>query len=166
VVEAGIAMDSGGTEPLDRPLVLQVGPAELIEATRKMLRAQPQAAASDAGLAIARANLLRAYQSGVTLVTGTDSGNPGLVHGPAIHRELELWVAAGIPPVVALEAATYNAARLLHAESRFGIIAKGREANLLIVDGDPLTDIRQTESIQQIIFRGERVDRSDLFDQE
>ncbi len=165
-VDAGIALDNGNTEPLDRPLVLQVGPAALVEATRKMIREQHGGSGSGTGLLVARSNLLRAFQSGVTLVTGTDSGSPGLVHGPAIHRELQLWVDAGVPTEAALQAAMYNAARLLHSDSRFGIIAKGRDADLLIVDGDPLTDIRQTESIQQIIFRGERVDRSDLFNQE
>jgi imidazolonepropionase-like amidohydrolase len=110
----------------------------------------------------ARANLLHAWEAGVTLVTGTDSGYPGLLHGPALHRELQLWVDAGIPPAVVLQAATYNAARLLRATDRIGLIGKGRDATLLIVNGDPLKDIRQTESIQQVIFRGERVDRSDL----
>jgi imidazolonepropionase-like amidohydrolase len=79
---------------------------------------------------------------------------------------LQLWVAAGIPPAVALQAATYNAARLLRATDRIGVIEKGRDATLLIVNGDPLKDIRQTESIQQVIFRGERVERADLFNEE
>ena len=51
-------------------------------------------------------NLMAAWRTGVMLVTGTDSGNPTLFHGPAIHRELQLWVAAGIPATVALQAAT------------------------------------------------------------
>ena len=85
---------------------------------------------------------------------------------PHCTANLQLWVDAGIPPAVALQAATYNAARLLHATDRIGLIEKGRDATLLIVDGDPLKDIRQTESIQQVIFLGERVDRSDLFNEE
>jgi imidazolonepropionase-like amidohydrolase len=98
------------------------------------------------------------------LVTGSDSGNPLVIHGPAIHRELQLWVQAGIPIPVALQAATYNAARLLRIENRTGLIRKGLEANLLLVDGNPLTDIKQTESIQRVIFKGERIDRPDLFE--
>ena len=105
-----------------------------------------------------------AWRAGVTLVTGTDSGNPLLLHGPAIHRELQLWVAAGIPPEIALQAATYNAARLLRAEGRMGLIEKGRVANLFLVDGNPLKDIKQTESIQKVIFEGERIDRAGLFE--
>jgi nucleotide-binding universal stress UspA family protein len=55
---------------------------------------------------LAAQNLATAHRAGVTLVTGTDSGNPLLVHGPAIHRELQLWVQAGVPPSIALQAAT------------------------------------------------------------
>jgi imidazolonepropionase-like amidohydrolase/ABC-type multidrug transport system permease subunit len=166
MLEALNAFSTGSTETLDRPLVLQVGPANLIDATRQLIQSQASQRNQPFDTAIARANLLRAWRDGVTLVTGTDSGNPGLIHGPALHRELQLWVDAGIPPAVALRAATYNAATLLRATDRIGLIAKGRDATLLIVDGDPLKDIRQTESIQQVILQGERIDRSDLFDQE
>ena len=54
------------------------------------------------------------------LVTGSDAGNMLVFHGPTVHRELQLWVEAGIPPAVALQAATLNAARLLRAAQRIG----------------------------------------------
>lgn len=111
-------------------------------------------------------NLVRAWKEGVLLVTGSDAGNPLVLHGPAIHRELQLWVAAGIPPMVALQAATYNAAKLLRADDRIGLIKKGRDASLILVDGNPLKDIKQTEAIQILIFKGQRLDRTELFDQE
>ena len=166
VTEAVTDFGTGNTAPLDRPLVQQAGPANIIEATRKLIQAQAGLPHRSSALEMARANLLRAWHAGVTLVTGTDSGNPGLIHGPAIHREMQLWVEAGIPPAVALQAATGNAAKLLRATDRIGLIAPGRDATLLIVNGNPLKDIQQTESIQQVIFRGERVDRSDLFNDE
>jgi imidazolonepropionase-like amidohydrolase len=108
-------------------------------------------------------NLKRTYESGVTLVTGSDAGNLLVFHGPTIQRELQLWVAAGIPPGVALQAATWNAARLLRADSRLGLVAKGHDADLLIVDGNPLTDITATERISLVVFKGERVRRAALF---
>ena len=111
-------------------------------------------------------NLLAAMRAGVTLATGTDSGNPTLFHGPAIHHELQLWIEAGIPPAVALQAATYNGAQLLRAADRMGLIKQGYEANLLLVDGNPLKEIAVTERISMVMFKGERVDRSDLFDQQ
>ena len=99
------------------------------------------------------------------LVTGTDSGNPQMIHGPGIHRELQLWVEAGIPPEAALRAATYNGAKLLRVDDRMGLIRKGYEANLLLVDGNPLKDISVTERISMVVFKGERLDRTELFDQ-
>lgn len=113
-----------------------------------------------------RQRLLEAYRNGAVLAIGTDSGNPLIIHGPAIHRELQLWVAAGIPPAAALQAATYNAARLLHADQRIGLVREGYDANLLLIDGNPLQDISSTEHISAVIFRGERIDRSDLLKQE
>jgi imidazolonepropionase-like amidohydrolase len=88
-----------------------------------------------------------------------------LIHGPAVHRELQLWVQAGIPPAEALKAATRNAAVLLGAGSRLGLIQPGFEATLIVVDGNPLEDISATERISTVIFKGERIDRPDLFDQ-
>jgi imidazolonepropionase-like amidohydrolase len=115
---------------------------------------------------VARANLMNAWKAGVTLVAGSDAGNPLVWHGPTIHRELQLWVEAGIPTAVALQAATYNAARLLRADDRLGSIRKGHDATMLLIDGNPLKDIKLTENIRSLIFKGERVDRPDLFTQE
>jgi imidazolonepropionase-like amidohydrolase len=114
---------------------------------------------------VAMDNLRRAHQAGVRIAAGTDSGSILLAHGPAIHRELALLVKAGLPPTAALIAATSNGARLLGADGRLGLIEPGREATLLVVDGNPLEDITATERISLVLFRGERVGRSDLFDQ-
>ena len=78
---------------------------------------------------------------------------------------MQLWVQAGISPAVALQAATLNAARLLGAENKFGYVRPGTDADLLVVDGNPLEDITATERISMVIFKGERIDRSTLFDQ-
>ncbi|HXF27879.1 MAG TPA: amidohydrolase family protein, partial [Bryobacteraceae bacterium] len=169
VAEAFQDLRQGSIEPLQRPLVLQVGPASLIDATKKyVLEHQKENGAHPAISSLEQGiqNLQRAYRDGVTLVTGTDSGNFLVVHGPALHRELQLWVQAGIPPAVALQAATYNGAKLLREDTRIGLIAKGRDADLVLVDGNPLQDIKQTEAIQIVLFRGEMVDRSGLFNQQ
>ncbi len=114
---------------------------------------------------IARQNLLDAWHAGVVLVTGSDAGNPLTLHGPTIQREVELWVEAGIPPAVALQAATTNAARLLGAGDRIGLVKQGYDANLILVDGNPLKEIKQIESVRTVILKGEQIGRSDLFDQ-
>jgi imidazolonepropionase-like amidohydrolase len=98
------------------------------------------------------------------LVTGSDAGNFLVMHGPTVQHEIELWVAAGIPIDVALQAATLNAAKLLEGESRFGTVEKGKEASLLIVDGNPLQDVRALSSISAVFMKGERVNRTELFE--
>lgn len=168
VYEALAAIRTGNLEILNRSLVQQVGPADLLNSTRTAFqspkdRGDPIHFAHMAELL--NQNLLAAYKAGVPLITGSDAGNMLVIHGPTIQCELELWVKAGIPPAVALQAATYNAAKVLRAEKRFGLIQKDREATLIIVDGDPVQDITATEHINSVYLRGEHIDRSDLFDQ-
>src|SRR5581483_5697569 len=115
---------------------------------------------------VADDNLRRAQHANVILVTGTDAGNFLVIHGPTVQHEMVLWVKAGIPANVALQAATYNGARLLRADDQIGILRAGNDADLLIVDGDPTNDISATERISDVFFKGEKVDRSDLFTQE
>jgi imidazolonepropionase-like amidohydrolase/ABC-type multidrug transport system permease subunit len=171
-VEGFASMINGSLDPLDRPLVLQAGPAALIESTKKFLQSEKgaemraQLKLSPMSLDLGRENLVTAWKAGVVLVTGSDAGSPLTLHGPTIQREVELWVEAGIPPAVALQAATYNAAQLLGVSDRIGLIREGHDANLLLVDGNPLKEIKQLESIQSVIFKGERISRSELFDQE
>ncbi len=165
-IEAAVELASNNAEELDRSLVQQVGPPELLRGTRKLFTASPgtaPAAAPAAGLS--RENLVRAWRAGVPLVTGTDAGAPLVIHGPTVQREIELWVRAGIPARTALEAATANGARLLGAGDRIGTIASGREANLLVVDGNPFEDISALERVSMVVFKGERLDRAALFGQ-
>jgi len=168
VFEALVDLRTANPEPLNRTLVQQVGPADLLSATRDMLQKQkPEPAARFMPiLDRANQNLLNAYKAGVLLITGSDAGNMLVIHGPTIQHELELWVKAGIPPAVALQAATYNAAKVLRSDSHIGSIQPGRDASLVLLDGDPLQDISNTERISLVMFRGERISRSDLFDQE
>jgi len=171
VIEAAVDTAQGKTDPLDHLLVQQVAPAKLIASSKKLLTspefARFRATWAEFGfdLKIAEQNVAAAHRAGVMLVMGTDSGNPQLIHGPAIHRELQLWVEAGVSPEAALAAATYNNAKLLRIDSHEGLIRKGYDANLLLVDGNPLKDISATEHISAVIFKGERINRSDLFDQ-
>jgi len=162
---------TGQSELLKRSLVQQVGPTELLRGTEEALAStdtepiRRALAQYPIDMHIAFDNLKRAYQHGVSLVTGSDAGNLLVVHGPTLHHELQLWVRAGIPEPVALQAATANAARLLGAGRQIGSIHAGNDADLLVVDGNPLEDISATERISLVVFKGERIDRSELFDQ-
>ncbi|SPE39681.1 ABC-2 type transporter [Candidatus Sulfopaludibacter sp. SbA3] len=170
VAEAYSQYYGGKADALNGSLVQQVLPARILNTTREFLTSGKAADAAKAAifahaLEQGRDNLLRAWKAGVPLVMGTDAGNPLVFHGPAIHRELQLWIDAGIPAWVALQAATGNAAKLLRADKQIGTIRKGLDANLLLVDGNPLIDITATERISQVVFKGERLHRPDLFDQ-
>src|SRR5579864_7862510 len=81
----------------------------------------------------------------VPLLAGTDSPNPGTAHGASMHEELELLVGSGLTPVEALTSATSTPAAAFHLPDR-GQIAPGKRADLLLVKGDPTTDIKATRS--------------------
>ena len=168
VLEAIRDLSAGKTDLLARSLVQQAVSQKLLAGTRNAIKKQSpnpqQAAGVNGALAIARDNLVRAWRAGVPLVTGSDAGNMLVFHGPTVHRELQLWVDAGIPPAAALQAATYNAAKLLRADGRIGLVKAGYSANLLVVDGDPTKDVAATERISLVVLKGERIRRSDLFD--
>jgi len=91
--------------------------------------------------------------AGGRIAAGTDAPNQLLIPGFSEHRELELLVAAGLSPREALRAATRNAAVLLGVDS-LGLIAPGKAADLVILQKDPLADIRNTRSIQAVMSRG------------
>lgn len=98
------------------------------------------------------------HRAGVQLLAGTDANNaPGracpVVHGAALHRELELLVVAGLTPSEALTAATASPARHFGLHDR-GRIAPGLRADLILVEGDPTRDITATRAIRRIWRRG------------
>jgi len=164
-------MAEGKLDLLKRPLVQQAAPPDLIKGTEAAFSSkETEDMRKSIGhypidMAIASENLRRAFQHKVALVTGSDAGNFLVIHGPTVQQEIELWVKAGIPAAVALEAATYNSAKLLRSENRIGLVQPGHDADLLIVDGNPLEDISATERISSVVFKGERIDRASLFDQ-
>ena len=159
------------TDLLKRSLVQQVGPSDLLRGTEEALGSadtepiRKALAQYPMDMPVAIDNLRRAHQHGVLLVTGSDAGNFLVIHGPTVQHELQLWAQAGIPPAVALQAATLNAARLLGAGNRIGSIKPGNDADLLVIDGNPLDDITATERISLVVFKGERIDRTEVLDQ-
>ena len=94
----------------------------------------------------------------VPILAGTDAPNPGTAHGASMHSELFLLVGAGLTPVEALAAATSAPARAFHLDDR-GQIVPGRRADLLLVSGDPTTDITATRSIVAVWKAGVELDR-------
>ena len=103
----------------------------------------------------ARAVTLKLHRAGIAVGLGTDVWQVPT----AVHMELEELVAAGLTPVEAIQAATGTAARVIGAEGDFGTIREGMRADLILLDADPTTDIRNTRKIAWVLKDGAIVDR-------
>jgi len=99
------------------------------------------------------------YDRGVNLTVGTDTPNPWAAPGTSFHRELELYVNAGIPPLEVLRLATQSGARALGIDPDVGTIQRGKIADLVLLDADPLADIRNTRRIVWVMQSGKTVER-------
>lgn len=100
------------------------------------------------------------YDSGVPIVAGTDS-----LAGYTLHRELELYVKAGIPAPKVLQLATLGAARVVKRDAELGSIASGKLADVILVDGDPamhISDIRRVKTVVKdgVVFQVAEMDRA------
>ena len=102
-------------------------------------------------VASARRGLAAEHRAGIPIVVGSDSGNgpimPYLFPGITTLREIELLGGAGLSPAEAIEAATLTPARMLGLASEIGTIESGKRADLMIVRGDPLKDLRALRSV-------------------
>ncbi len=139
------SLESLGEIPLDHPTVIAFRP--FLELLARNRNSGPS-------------NARRLFDAGVTMLAGSDPQS-GVFAGPGLHRELVLMSEAGIPSAQVLRAATLNAARYLTRDQdpEFGIIAAGKRADLLLVDGDPIADIANVSNIREVILRGERLTR-------
>ena len=103
-------------------------------------------------------NLQLLESTGIRIAAGSDAGNIGTLHGPAIHRELELMLSAGMRTADIIVAATKNAAAVMGREADIGTLQKGKYADLVILNADPLRDIRNTRKIFKVIKNGVLID--------
>jgi imidazolonepropionase-like amidohydrolase len=117
---------------------------------QRMMRERNGAGASSASLT----NLRKVWDAGITVVMGTDAGNIGTLHGPAVFREMEMMVQAGLTPLEVLRSATSNGAKALGMEDEVGAIAPGRLADLVVLDADPLEDIVNSSRIRLVMKGG------------
>ena len=108
----------------------------------------------------ARQATFKLSQAGVTIGTGTDIWQVPA----AVHLELEELVSAGLTPLEAIRAATGSAAKILGMEETLGTIQPGKWADLVILDADPLADIRNTRKIRTLVQAGRVVDRQGLLE--
>jgi imidazolonepropionase-like amidohydrolase len=109
-----------------------------------------------AGLEVAKRNLKTLVDRGVRIAFGTDSGPPGRFQGFFEHLELEMMVEAGLTPMQAIVSATGDAARCHRKSGEFGTLASGAAADLLILNANPLENIRNTRNIESIWINGKK----------
>jgi imidazolonepropionase-like amidohydrolase len=124
-----------------------------LDSLSRSMNVYPQGKLKDA-----YASVMTLHKAGVDILAGSDVSEPlpilgGLAHGASLHHELQLLVAAGLTPIEALRAATSVPARRFGLADR-GRIAPGARADLLLVDGDPMTNIADTLSIRAVWRRG------------
>jgi imidazolonepropionase-like amidohydrolase len=123
----------------------------------RILENQKQIDVDKASVQMNERNVKTLYDAGVNIGFGTDSGAfPVRIPGFAEHRELELLVAAGLTPLQAITLATGKAAALLHLTDR-GVLAPGKLADLVVVDGNPDADIQDIHKIAAVWHRGKLV---------
>jgi imidazolonepropionase-like amidohydrolase len=111
---------------------------------------------------VMQANLKAMQDGGAIVAAGTDAGNIGTLHGPAIHRELELMSEAGLKSRQILINSTRNAALVFAAEPEVGTIEKGKFADFLILDADPLADVANLQRIHRVIKGGVVLDPKEI----
>jgi hypothetical protein len=94
------------------------------------------------------------HRSGVPILAGTDTPGFDRVPGFSLAEELALMVRAGLTPMEALQTATRNAARFLRMEDSLGTVEVGKAADLVLLDADPLLDIRNVHRVHSVMMRG------------
>ena len=135
---------------------------DLYERGRTRYWSNPPSAERRARYIAVRNRMVRAIvDSGGAVMAGSDAPGGLMGYGWTLHRELEMLVAAGLTPWQALEAATVVPARFLGAESQFGSIATGRRADLIVLDADPLRDIRNSTRIATVMIGGRVLERAE-----
>lgn len=102
----------------------------------------------------------RMFDAGVPLAIGCDSGIPFVPFGESVHEEMRNFVQAGIDPISVIKIATHDNAVLLGVDDRVGTVEVGKRADLVLIDGNPLADIRNTKKINLVIHDGDIVNGS------
>jgi len=144
---------------------LEPGVYEMItsEKYQNDLKSSPAYAKNTKAFETGLKNLKKLFDAGVLIAMGTDSGAmPLRAQGFSEHLELEQMVQAGLTPLQAIAVATKNAAQVLRIDKKFGTIEKGKTADLLILKGNPASDIKQTRSVYAVYKAGKEVSKGPL----
>jgi imidazolonepropionase-like amidohydrolase len=99
------------------------------------------------------------YAAGIPIVAGTDKAVPG----HSLHRELELYVQAGLTPMQVIQLATSGAARVMGMDEEVGTVTAGKRADLILVQGNPLERFSDLRTVTRVVAKGKMYDTADLW---
>ena len=99
------------------------------------------------------------HRAGIPIVAGTDQAVPG----HSLHREIELYAQAGFTPMEAIQSATIVPARVMGLDKELGTIEKGKRADLILINGDPLADLHNTRNVEYVITNGAMYHTAELW---
>jgi imidazolonepropionase-like amidohydrolase len=102
------------------------------------------------------------HDGGTHLLLGTDAVKPSVLPGFSLQEELEKFVATGMTPYEAIRAGTSDAAKFLHQENEFGVVATGRRADLLLVEANPLEDVKNVSKRAGVMVNGDWLTEDEL----
>jgi imidazolonepropionase-like amidohydrolase len=148
---------------IDDPFFLKFVPPERLVVLKTKIRDEqvknPQRALIKAGFEMNRINLKKLSDSGVRIAFGTDSGGAAdrfFIQGYSEHREMELMVRSGLTPMQVIQSFSKGASEALGIDKEFGTLAKGKVADLLVLEKNPLDNITNMRSIQTIYLGGKK----------
>jgi imidazolonepropionase-like amidohydrolase len=148
--------------PLLTLLEASVAPPVIARMRRTYENRNPEAVErTRAQYAILQRSLAKLARANAKIILGSDTGLEDHLFGMSEQRELESMVRAGMTPMQAIVSATSRAAEYLELD-KMGVLAAGKEADFLVLDGNPLDDITNTQRISRIYIRGVEIDRAAL----
>ena len=148
---------------IDDPFFLKFVPPERLAVLKTKIRDEqakhPQRALFKAGFEMNKINLKKLSDGGVRIALGTDSGGAAdrfFIQGFSEHREMELMVQSGLTPMQVIQSFSKGASETLGIDKDFGTLAKGKAADLLVLEKNPLDNIANMRSIQTIYLGGKK----------
>src|SRR5262245_17157113 len=148
---------------IDDPFFLRFVPAERLAMLKTKIRDEqlknPQRELIKAGFEMNKINLKKLSDGGVRIALGTDSGGAAdrfFIQGYSEHREMELMVQSGLTPMQVIQSFSKGASEALGIDKDFGTLAKGKTADLLVLEKNPLENITNMRSIQSIYLGGKK----------
>jgi imidazolonepropionase-like amidohydrolase len=148
---------------IDDPFFLKFVPPERLSVLKTKIREQqlknPRRALIKAGFETNRINLKRLSDGGVRIALGTDSGGAAdrfFIQGYSEHREMELMAQSGLTPMQVIQSFSKSAAEALGIDKEFGVLAKGKAADLLVLEKNPLESITHMRTIHSIYLGGRK----------